>query len=200
MTEVRLPETVTLSLDDITPYWRNPRRIPAEAVEAVAESIRRYGYQQPIVVDADHVIIVGHTRFQALQKLGYESVPVYVSNLPEEKAREYRLVDNRTQEMSSWDHESMVAELREFEQGLLDSFFPEVDLEMGDLASPHEVTPEAIEEATKKVRKVSQADPTATHTTDVVCPACFHTFAVQTKSLPGLSQRDLEALTNGEAI
>jgi len=200
MAEVKLPESVVLDLEEIKPYWRNPRRIPQEAVDAVAESISRYGYQQPIVVDREHVIIVGHTRYQALKQLGYTEVPVYVADMPEEKAREYRLVDNRTQEMTSWDHDSMVAELREFEQELLDSFFPEVDLRVGSLDRPDDITPEQIDEAVKRVRKVREVNPATAHTTDVVCPACFHTFAVQTKSLPGLSYRDLEALTNGEAV
>ena len=61
-------------LDSIAPYEGNPRRIPGAAVDAVAASIERYGFRQPIVVDAEGVVIAGHTRLQAARKLGLETV------------------------------------------------------------------------------------------------------------------------------
>lgn len=198
---VELPPTKILPIDEVKPYFRNPRRIPQEAVDAVAESISRYGYQQPITVDKDNVIIVGHTRLQALKKLGWTEVPVYVSSLPEDKAREYRLIDNRTSEMTTWDHEQLVMELREFEQNLLTQFFPDVDLEVGQVADA--VTQDQIDTATKKVGAVTEADKANVHTTKVVCPACFHSFEVRTRSLPGLTANDLDQLasqSDGEAV
>jgi len=189
---MELPDAKTLAIDDIKPYFRNPRRIGEDAIAAVAESIERYGYQQPIVVDADNVIVVGHTRHLALQKLGYTEVAVYVTDLPAEKAKEYRLVDNRTAELSSWDYGALVMELREFETSLLESFFPDVDLEIGQVDSA--VTQQQIDDASAKVARVTEANPTATHTTTVVCPACFHEFPVRTRSLPGLSHEDLDEL------
>lgn len=187
-----LPEIHTRTLDEITPYWRNPRRISDEAVEAVAESIRRYGYQQPIVVDSDNVIVVGHTRYAALKSLGVSEVPVYVTDLPASKVSEYRLVDNRTGEMSEWDHEALVLELREWEEGLLESFFPDLDLEIGQITDA--VTTDAeVDAAVTEVTRIKDAAPVLT--TDVVCPACFHSFKVRTDSLPGLSRNDLAAMT-----
>lgn len=197
--KMALPRAQTLPIDEVTPYWRNPRRIPNEAVIKVAASIKEYGYHQPIVVDSNLVIIVGHTRYEALKSLGYGQALVYISDLPEEKAREYRLVDNRTAQMSSWDHEALVTELREFEQSLLDDFFPNVDLEIGKVDSEPEVTESDIRQATEKITRVTEADPKARHTTEVVCPSCFHSFAVRTRSLPGLTREDLEALAYGEA-
>jgi hypothetical protein len=194
---VELPPTKVLPIEKVQPYFRNPRRIPSEAVEAVAESIRRYGYQQPIVVDKDDVIIVGHTRLQALQRLGWKEVPVYVSDLPEDKAREYRLVDNRTSEMTDWDHETLVMELREFETSLLSQFFPDVDLEVGQIDDA--VSQQNVDDASRKVTSVTEADKANTHTTQVVCPACFHTFEVRTRSLPGLSHDDLDELAYDDA-
>ena len=194
---MQIPTTQTLRLDDIKPYWRNPRRIPEEAVVAVAESIKLYGYQQPIVVDTEHVIIVGHTRHLALQRLGYTEVQVYVSDLPPDKAREYRLVDNRTGEMTSWDFDALVMELREFEEGLLTSFFPEIDLEIGQVTG----AVSNVADATETVTRVAEASPEATHTTEVVCPSCLHVFSVRTKSLPGLTYEDMNQLAyaDGEA-
>lgn len=192
---MKLPTTTTLTLDEIKPYWRNPRRIPPEAVNAVAESIERYGYHQPIVVDTEHVIIVGHTRHAALKQLGVTEVPVYVTDLSEDKAREYRLVDNRTGEMSMWDHDALVSELAGWEQNLLDSFFPEIDLEVTEMQTTM-VTIEDVERGTKKALAVKEPDPVLT--TEVVCPACFHSFQVRTDTLPGLSRADLDSLAAGQ--
>lgn len=196
---VALPETKTVAVEDIKPYWRNPRRIPAEAIEAVATSIREYGYQQPIVVDTDMVVIVGHTRLQALKKLGVTEVPVYVSDLPEAKAKEYRLIDNRTGEMTTWDHSALVLELREFETSLLESFFPDIDLEIGQIKDAVNVTNEDVAKAEESIKKVKEAETILT--TEVVCPSCFHSFKVRTDSLPGLSRNDLNGMKeSGEAV
>lgn len=191
---VALPEAEILPVDEIIPYWRNPRKIPQVAVDAVAESIERYGYHQPIVVDSDKVIIVGHTRHAALKQLGITEVQVYVTDLPEAKAREYRLVDNRTSEMSVWDRDALMSELQGWEQDLINSFFPEIDLEVKAIQAT-DVTADDVEKATKKALAVKTPDPLLT--TEVVCPSCFHTFQVRTDSLPGLSGADLDTLQAG---
>lgn len=179
---VEMPETLVLPLDQIKPYWNNPRVIPQEAIDALSTSIGSYGYLQPIVVDADHVVVVGHTRLQALQQMGVTEVPVYVTNLPEDKVREYRLVDNRTSELTTWDNEALVQELRRMEQGLLDQFFPDFDLEVEALAASA-VTNEDVAKAVDNINKLKPVQ--VVQTTDVTCPACFHTFQVRTNSLPG---------------
>ena len=98
-------------LETIRPYPNNPRRND-EAVQAVAASIREFGWKQPIVVDRDGVIIVGHTRYKAAQELGLEKVPVLVADdLTEEQARAYRLADNKVAEFSFFDTEKLTAEI-----------------------------------------------------------------------------------------
>lgn len=98
-------------LADVTRYANNPRN-NARAVEKVAASIREYGWQQPIVVDTDHVIIAGDTRYQAAQLLGLDEVPVVVAaNLSPEKVRAYRLADNKTGEFATWDDAKLADEL-----------------------------------------------------------------------------------------
>lgn len=83
-------------LDQIQPYENNPRRNEL-AVEPVAESIAEFGWQQPIVVDADGVIIAGHTRWKAARRLGLETAPVIVaSELSPEQVKAYRLADNKS--------------------------------------------------------------------------------------------------------
>ena len=104
-----------VAVDAVTPYEKNPRKIPQEAIDRVAASIKEFGFKQPIVVDKDMVIIVGHTRLLAAKKLGYETVPVLVaSDLSPEKARAYRLADNKTNELTSWDDELLMQELEAF--------------------------------------------------------------------------------------
>lgn len=98
-------------LDRIRPFPDNPRKNDA-AVDAVANSIREYGFRQPVVVDKTGVIVVGHTRWKAAQKLGLPTVPVHVaSDLTPEKARGYRLADNRLNEIAEWDPELLTTEL-----------------------------------------------------------------------------------------
>lgn len=95
----------------VKPYERNPRRND-NAVDAVAASIREFGFRQPIVVDRDGVIIVGHTRLKAAKKLGMKEVPVLVADdLTEEQVKAYRLADNKTGELAGWDFAGLEEEL-----------------------------------------------------------------------------------------
>lgn len=104
-----------MALSDITPYENNPRN-NEEAVEKVANSIKEFGFNQPIVVDKDNVIIVGHTRYLAAQELGLAEAPVIVvGNLSDEQARAYRLADNKTGELAGWDFEKLALELEQIE-------------------------------------------------------------------------------------
>ena len=111
----------SMSITDIKPYPKNPRDNDA-GVDAVANSIKEFGWQQPIVVDKDNVIIVGHTRYKAAKKLGMKEVPVVVaSNLSDEQVRAYLLADNKTGELTDWD------------MGLLDDELGDItDIDMSD--------------------------------------------------------------------
>jgi DNA modification methylase len=104
-------------IQQVTPYPGNPR-INDDAVDAVAASIREFGFRQPIVVDTEGVIICGHTRFKAAQKLGLEKVPVHVAkDLSPEQIKAYRIADNKTAELSDWNYDLLPIELAEL-QGL----------------------------------------------------------------------------------
>lgn len=103
-----------VDISKVKPYEKNPREITKEAVEAVSASIREFGFKQPIVVDKDMVIIVGHTRLKAAKKLGMKEVPVMIaSDLTPEQVKAYRLADNRTNEFSLWDEKLLSAELND---------------------------------------------------------------------------------------
>jgi ParB-like chromosome segregation protein Spo0J len=82
-------------IETIRPYEQNPR-LNDQAVGAVAKSLREFGFRQPIVVDADGVIICGHTRWKAAQKLGLKQVPVHVAtDLTPAQVKAYRIADNQ---------------------------------------------------------------------------------------------------------
>lgn len=174
-------------LEQIKPYEGNPRRITQRAINAVAYSLEKYGWRQPIVVDRDHVIIVGHTRFAAAQKLGWETAPVHVSQMSDEDAKAYRLVDNRAAEYSTWDEDKLALEAREFPTEMVDDLFPDLDLEVENLEAIS-VTNEDVEKAEEKISSPPEMSDASTHTTNVECPACRETYQVRTLSLPYVSE------------
>lgn len=101
----------TWKVEDVTPYENNPRKND-EAVNYVANSIREFGFQQPLVVDSNGVLVVGHTRLKAAKKLGLEEVPVVVADgLSQNQIDAYRLADNKTNELSEWDFDKLNVEL-----------------------------------------------------------------------------------------
>lgn len=99
-------------IQDITPYPSNPRDNNQTAVDKVAQSIKEFGFNQPIVVDKNNVIIAGHTRYMAAHKLGLDDVPVVVANhLTDDQARAYRIADNRVAQESTWDDSLLLQEI-----------------------------------------------------------------------------------------
>lgn len=115
------PELHYIALRDITPYVRNPRK-NAGSVPAVKASLKEFGWQQPLVLDADHTIIIGDTRYRAACELADEAgdtegntvVPCFVaSNLSPERVKALRIVDNKTHELATWDMELLQLELQE---------------------------------------------------------------------------------------
>ena len=104
-------EIVYKTLDQIIPYENNPRN-NENAVEAVANSIKEFGFNQPIAVDKNGIIVVGHTRYKAAEKLGIKEVPVVVlDDLTDEQIKAYRIADNSTNELAEWNFEKLGLEL-----------------------------------------------------------------------------------------
>lgn len=99
-------------IDRLCPYDGNPRAIDQAAIDKVATSLRTFGWRQPIVVDADGIIIAGHVRCAAARQLGMVEVPVHVAEgMTPDQARAYRLADNRTSDETEWDHDQLRKEL-----------------------------------------------------------------------------------------
>ena len=105
-----------VDIKSIKPYHKNARHNDGEATEKVAASIKAFGFQQPILVDDNNIIITGHTRLKAALSLGMDKVPIaHAVNLTDEQRKAYRLADNRVAEYSNWDKELLNIELAEFE-------------------------------------------------------------------------------------
>ncbi len=107
-------------IERVKPYENNPR-VVEKAVEPVARSIQEFGWRQPLVVDEEGVLIVGHVRLLAARKLGLKEVPVHVATgLSPERVRAYRLADNKTGELAKWDMDILPIELNELREGGFD--------------------------------------------------------------------------------
>jgi len=105
----------TLSLGDIHPYKRNPR-INEKAVEPVMKSIQKDGYRARIIVDKDGVIIAGHTRYEAMKRLGWTEAEVWIADdMTPEQIADYRIRDNLTADFAEWDFSELEAEIAEMD-------------------------------------------------------------------------------------
>ena len=114
-----------ISTKELIPYSNNPRNNES-AVDAVAASIKEFGFKVPIIIDKDNVIVAGHTRLKAAQKIGLEKVPcIKADDLTPEQLKAFRLADNKVGELATWDFAKLEEELTE-----LDSL--DLDFDMSD--------------------------------------------------------------------
>jgi len=151
----------------VKPYEKNPRRND-KAVEAVANSIREFGFRQPIVVDEHGVIVVGHTRHKAALKLGLKTVPVHVAaDLTPQQARAYRLADNRSAADSEWDVDLLPIELGELRDDGFDlKLVGFSDKELAEYLREFDTDLDGDAEADEAVETVR-------------CPKCGHEFPLE---------------------
>ena len=141
-------KVVEKKLSDLQPYENNPRK-NGNAVPYVAESIKRYGFKNPIIIDKDGVIVAGHTRYLASIELGLDKVPCIIADdLTEEQIKEFRLVDNKTSEFAGWDFDMLAEELQEldFDAEAFGFDVPEVEIDsFFEEHEPKEKEPEQIQ-------------------------------------------------------
>lgn len=123
-------ETITKKVSELIPYINNPRNND-EAVNAVASSIKNFGFKVPIVVDSNNEIINGHTRLKAAKKLGLETVPVIVADdLTPEQIKAFRLADNKVGEIATWDENALAVEIENLDFDMSEFGFEIEDLEV----------------------------------------------------------------------
>lgn len=147
-------EIINRKISEITPYKRNAKKHPKDQVQKVAASINAFGFAQPLVVDKQGVIIVGHGRLEAAKLLKLEEVPTIVVDLTEEQANAYRLADNKLNE-SEWDMKLVIEELKGLSHTMIDltGFDKDLILEAED---KDDETPEVPEEPISKLGDLYQ--------------------------------------------
>lgn len=130
-------EIVMKPINEVIPYWRNPRRND-RLIGTLAEEIEKRGFNVPIVVDKNGVVVKGHARLRAAKKLGMEAVPCIVSNASEDVIRADRIADNKIQELSSWDYGKLDMELDKIGDGMSFKrlFRPEDSVDVDDVEMP----------------------------------------------------------------
>ena len=138
-------------ISELTPYENNPRKNDS-AVDAVAASIKEFGFKVPIIIDRDGVIVAGHTRLKAAKKLGMETVPCIIADdLSPKQIQAFRLADNKTAELADWDFNMLSVELSDLD----DIDMSEFGFDMSEFEEPEEVVeddytePEKLEPRTK---------------------------------------------------
>ena len=138
-------EVQEIKIDQLTPYDHNPRQNDG-AVDAVAASIKNFGFKVPVVIDRERVIVAGHTRYKAAKKLGLESVPCIVADdLTDEQIRAFRLADNKVGELAGWNFDLLNMELAGIEEldmtqfGFLDPEEIEEPEEVHEVETPEDV-------------------------------------------------------------
>lgn len=136
----------TVSIDQIKPYENNPRNND-DAVDAVANSIKEFGWQQPIIVDNGGVIIAGHTRYKAAKRLKLKEVPIVVAdNLTEEQVNAYRLADNKSGELATWDDDELQEELDKILDIDMAEFGFDLDTDIDNQLDSDEIIEDSYEE------------------------------------------------------
>lgn len=124
-------QITNVNIKDIKPYENNPR-FNDNAVDYVANSIKEFGFKVPVVLDKNNVIITGHTRVKACEKLGIEEIPcIYANDLTEEQVKAFRLADNKVGEIADWDLDLLNNELDDIELDMSEfGFFEEIEEEL----------------------------------------------------------------------
>lgn len=106
-----------IALKDVIPYANNPRNNDGEAVDKVASSIKEFGFNVPLVLDKDNVIICGHTRYKAAKKLNIDEIPcIYADKLTPAQVKAYRIADNKVSEFSTWNYDMLSIEVEQLQE------------------------------------------------------------------------------------
>lgn len=175
-----------IKVNQIIPYWRNPRDNNETAVRMVAGSISEFSYIDPIIVSKDNTIICGHTRYKSVKSLGFESVEVMVSDLSDKESKEYRLIANRSSEYSKWIAENVAFEFARLPKtSTLNSMFPELSL------------PEPIKEEDTKEKDSKPELDISNVEIELVCPNCFNGIVATWSQVEAMIARGKE-LQNGQ--
>lgn len=156
------------NIKELKPYKKNAKKHPKEQVERIANSIKEFGFTQPVIIDKDNCVVAGHGRILGAKKAGIKNIPtVCLEDLTEEQIKAYRLVDNKTNE-SAWDFSLLDEEL-----GILAE---DIDMELFGFESM--MTDEELEEAMEKEIKFKVKSK---HLVIVECKTEEETYKLENK-------------------
>lgn len=140
MKEMKEMKIIYKNIEDIIPYENNPRH-NENAVDYVANSIKEFGFKVPIIIDKENVVVTGHTRLKASEKLGIKKVPVIMaSDLTEEQIKAFRIADNKVAQFSSWDMEKLELELEDINIDMCEFGFEDLNMVIEDNEQIDETT------------------------------------------------------------
>lgn len=144
-----------INIEDIKPYAYNAKKHPTKQIQSIANSIKQFGFRQPVVIDENNEIIIGHGRFEAAKKLDMKTIPcVKVDDLSEEQIKALRLVDNKTNE-SEWDMDLLNNEL----ESILNIDMTQFDFEIGENADDEDIERKDLSDELKlSMRVVIECD------------------------------------------
>ncbi len=161
-------EIMNVNINDLIPYENNPRN-NKNAIEAVSNSIKEFGFRNPIIIDKNNVIICGHTRYLAAIQLNLSKIPCIIADdLSNEKVKAFRLIDNKTAELAKWDFDLLSEEIKELTDIDISEFGFD-KWEIDNLLSPVDenyLNDFFIEESRKKKKEK----------TEIQCPHCGEWF------------------------
>ena len=152
-----------IPISEIIPFKNNPRKND-QAVEIVMKSIKEFGFRNPIILDKDNIIIAGHTRLKAAQKLELKEVPVlWANDLTPAQVKAFRIMDNKSNEFSNWDMDLLKLEMQDLDK-------LEFNTELTGFSHPEigNILDEKEHIDTEKVDKLGSLI--------VICPKCKHKF------------------------
>ena len=131
-------EVVYLPVDDLKPYEKNARKHADDDINAIAASIKTFGFRDPVGIWRDNLIVEGHGRVLAAKKLGMEAVPcIRLDDMTDEERRAYALAHNRTAELSAWDYDLRDMEIEDLSFDMTDFGFDKLeDVDVDDLFAP----------------------------------------------------------------
>jgi len=170
-------------VEEIRPYENNAR-LNDDTVKALKKAIRRYGFNQPIVIDENGVIVKGHARYAAAVALGMPEIPCVVSENTEDVNRADRLADNRIHELTKWDDEGLRAEMRDIDDAVNEVLGERFnDAEYGNGPAFTDVTPEDMAKAAKTAGDRIAKKPVMLRYT---CPECGEIMYLRKEAVRGL--------------
>ena len=148
-------QITNISVNELKEYENNPR-YNDEAVEAVANSIKEFGFKVPIIITSENVIVAGHTRLKASKKLGLDEVPCIIADdLTEEQIKAFRLADNKTSELATWDFEALEEELDNIDLDMLQFGFEDLYDDIPDNAEDDDFDVyDELQEDAESIRKM----------------------------------------------